>query len=138
MSIITKRGIEGPPDLIVEVLSPFFSQLAGEVEFTQNRCFGNNKEGFYPYKSMISALSELTGKQAYKYRAFELMITLDLEVYKGVRRIIVPADIEFTRLHKVLQSVFSWQNYHLYDFTIFEDNNGVAVARLVPFEEDLE
>ncbi len=165
------------PDLVEE-----YMQLAGEVEFTQNRnrqtaswvakagqecayhvgneyngiakmfsdtvgvsanyrivnCSGNNNEGFYPYKSMINALSELTGKQAYKYRAFELMITLDLEVYKAVRRIIVPADIEFTRLHKVLQSVFSWQSYHLYDFTIFDDYNGEAVARLVPFEEDLE
>ncbi|WP_278287107.1 plasmid pRiA4b ORF-3 family protein [Clostridium aceticum] len=66
------------------------------------------------------------------------MITLDLEVYKAVRRIIVPADIEFTRLHKVLQSVFSWQNYHLYDFTISDDNNGVMVSRLVPLEEDLK
>ncbi|MGF7186773.1 hypothetical protein GGQ84_002904 [Desulfitispora alkaliphila] len=99
---------------------------------------GNSSEGFYPYKAMIIALSELTGKQAYKYRAFELMITLDLEVYKAVRRIIVPADIEFVCLHKVLQSVFSWQNYHLYDFTIFGDNNRVAVARLVSFEEDLD
>lgn len=165
------------PDLVEE-----YMQLAGEVEFTQNRnrqaaawvskagqecafhvgneyngiakmfsdtvgasanyrivnCSGNNNEGFYPYKSMINALSELTGKQAYKYRAFELMITLDLEVYKAVRRIIVPADIEFRRLHKVLQSVFNWKNCHLYDFTIFDDNDGVAVARLVLFEEDLE
>ena len=165
------------PDIVEE-----YMQLAGEVEFTQNRSrqtaawltkagqecafhvgneyngiakmfsdtvgatanyrivnySGNYNDVFYPYKSMITALSELTGKQAYKYRAFELMITLDLEVYKAVRRIIVPADIEFTRLHKVLQSVFSWQNYHLYDFTIFDDSNGVAVARLVPFEEDLE
>jgi hypothetical protein len=98
---------------------------------------GNTSEGFYPYKAMINALSELTGKQAYKYRAFELMVTLDLDVYKAVRRIIVPADIEFARLHKVLQSVFDWKNYHLYDFTIFDGNN-IPVARLVPFEEDLE
>jgi len=99
---------------------------------------GNVNEGFYPYQAMINALSELTGKQAYKYRAFELLVTLDLDLYKAVRRIIVPADIEFTRLHKVLQSVFDWKNYHLYDFTIFDDNNHIPVARLVPFEEDLE
>ncbi|NLM26780.1 MAG: plasmid pRiA4b ORF-3 family protein [Clostridiaceae bacterium] len=74
--------------------------------------------------------------QAYKYRAFELLVTLDLEIYKAVRRIIVPANLEFARLHKVLQSVFDWWNYHLYDFTIFD---GIKpIVRIVPFEEDLE
>ena len=98
---------------------------------------GSAKGGFYPYKAMINALTELTDKQAYKYRAFELMITLNLGVYKALRRIIVPADIDFIRLHKVLQAVFSWQNCHLYDFAILGRNKRVAVARLVPFEEDL-
>ena len=95
-------------------------------------------EGFSPYKAMIEALSELAGMQAYKYRALELLVTLDLEAYKAVRRIIVPADMEFERLHKVLQSVFSWKNYHLYDFTIIGKNKRKAVARIVPFAEDLK
>lgn len=99
---------------------------------------GNVDEGFYPYKAMIKELSELAEKQAYKYRAFELMVTLDLESYKAVRRIIVPADLEFARLHKVLQSVFDWKNCHLYDFTITDSNKRKTVARLVPFEEDLD
>jgi len=38
--------------------------------------------------------------QIYKYLAFELLVTLDLEVYKAVRRIIVPADLKFGGLHK--------------------------------------
>lgn len=100
---------------------------------------GKNNEGFIPYLAMINALSDLTGKQAYKCRAFELLVTLDLKVYQAVRRIIVPAELEFVRLHKVLQSVFDWQNYHLYDFTIFDNNKPpVPVARIVPFEDDLE
>jgi len=120
-------------------IAKIFSDTVGaSANYRIVNCSGNTNEGFYSYKAMISALSELTGKQAYKYRAFELMITLDLEVYKAVRRIIVPADIEFTRLHNVLQSVFDWKNYHLYDFTIFDDSNSVAIARLVPSEEDLE
>lgn len=99
---------------------------------------GKNNEGFYPYKAMINALSELTGKQAYRYRAFELLVTLDLDVYKAVRRIIVPANIQFARLHKVLQSVFGWENYHLYDFTVFDGDKSKPIARIVPFEDDLE
>ncbi|MBM7614492.1 plasmid pRiA4b ORF-3 family protein [Alkaliphilus hydrothermalis] len=99
---------------------------------------GANKEGFYPYQAMINALSEMTGKQAYKYRAFELLVTLDLDIYKAVRKIILPANIKFAQLHKVLQSAFHWRNCHLYDFTVFEKEKGKLVARIVPFEEDLE
>ncbi len=98
----------------------------------------NRDEGLVPYRAMVNALTELTGMPAYKYRAFELLISLDLEVYKAVRRIIVPADLEFERLHKVLQSVFGWKNYHLYDFTIFHGNKRLPVTRMVPFEDDLE
>jgi len=88
-----------------------------------------------PYAAMVEALSELTGMPAYKYRAFELLVTLDLEVYKAVRRIIVPANLEFSRLHKVLQRVFNWHDYHLYDFTVLDGKK--RVARFVPYEEDL-
>ena len=87
---------------------------------------------------MVQALSELTGKSPYKYRAFELLITLDLEIYKAKRRIIVPADIEFRHLHNLLQHIFDWENYHLYDFTdSWGRNMAEPIARLVPFQEDL-
>lgn len=99
---------------------------------------GGNSEGYYPYRAMIDKLSELTGMQVYKYRAFELLVTLDLEAYKASRRLIVPADLEFSRLHKILQSVFGWRNYHLYDFAVFDENTEKSIARIVPFEEDLE
>ena len=96
---------------------------------------GNSGGGFYPYEKMVSALTELTGKQAYKYRAFELMVTLDLDVYQAERRIIVPADLEFTRLHEVLQSVFGWRNYHLYDFTVFDQKKQRTTVLTEPLDE---
>ena len=99
---------------------------------------GNTNDGFYPYEAMVNALTELTGMQAYKCRAFELMVSLDLEVYKAERRIIVPANMKFAQFHKVLQYVFDWKNYHLYDFTIIDEKIKKAVVRMVPTEEDLE
>lgn len=98
----------------------------------------NHSEGYYPYREMIHALSELTGTQPYNYRAFELLVTLDLDVYKAERRMIVPVDFKFSDLHKVLQSVFGWKNYHLYHFTILDRNQSKPIVRMVPFEEDLE
>ncbi|WP_446897853.1 plasmid pRiA4b ORF-3 family protein [Clostridium sp. LBM24168] len=87
---------------------------------------------------MINAISEVTGIQAYKYHAFELLVTLDLDIYKAVRKIVVPAYIQFRQLHKVLQSVFDWRNYHLYDFTVFDKDKCRPVGRIAPFGEDLE
>jgi len=98
----------------------------------------NSNDYITPYEEMFQALSNFTGKPAYKYRAFELAVTLDLDIYKATRRMIVPADIDFRRLHNVLQSVFDWKDYHLFDFTIFDKNQTEPVARLVPFEENLD
>lgn len=99
---------------------------------------GNHKEGFYPYEAMREALSELTGKIVYQYQAFEILVTLDLKMYKATRRLIIPANMAFSQLHQLLQKVFDWKNYHLYDFTISQRDEDRQIARLVPFEEDLE
>lgn len=138
---VTKAGLECSFYVGREYngIAKMFSDTVGaSANYRPVNYSGNTSEGFVPYQAMINALSEITGKKAYKYRAFELLVTLDLEVYKAVRRIIVPADIEFARLHKVLQSLFSWQNYHLYDFTIFGGKKRIPVARIVPFESDME
>lgn len=140
-SWVTKAGLECAFYVGREYngIAKMFNDTVGvPVNRTLVNYSGNTSEGFYPYQAMINALSEITGKQVYKYRALELMVTLDLDVYKAVRRIIVPADLEFARLHKVLQSVFSWENNHLCDFAIFGGNKHKPVARIVPFKDDLE
>ncbi|MDR2855934.1 MAG: plasmid pRiA4b ORF-3 family protein [Methanomicrobiales archaeon] len=86
---------------------------------------------FCPDKEIIKGLVKLTGKPAYKYRAFEILITLDLEIYKAKRRLIVPADIEFPKLHKVLQNVFGWKNCHIHDFNVFDNESNEIVSWLV-------
>ncbi|HHY69902.1 MAG TPA: plasmid pRiA4b ORF-3 family protein [Firmicutes bacterium] len=50
---------------------------------------------------------------------------------------IVPADLEFAQLHKILQAVSGWRNYRLHDFIFFAEEKCVPVARLVPVEEGL-
>jgi hypothetical protein len=92
---------------------------------------GKNSVAFYPYQAMFEALAKLTKKPAYKYRAFELMVTLDLDVYQAVRKIIVPADLKFTQFHRVLQDVFDWKNSHLYEFTVYAKGGERSGIRLV-------
>lgn len=97
----------------------------------------NLNDGFFPAEEMANALTKLTGTPAWRCRAFELLVTLDLDVYKATRRLIVPADIEFSRLHEVLQKVFDWKNYHLYEFSVYDAQKGKVRARLVPDEEGI-
>jgi len=97
----------------------------------------NDEDSFIPKEKFFGALSELTGLPIYNYRAYELLVTLDLEVYKATRRLIVPADIGFPELHDVLQSVFHWQDRHLHDWRVFDAGNDGSAARLVMTDEDL-
>jgi hypothetical protein len=71
----------------------------------------NKNDSYFPAEEMKAALAELTGKPIYKYRAFELLVTLDLDIYKATRRLIVPADLEFSRMHELIQRVFNWNNH---------------------------
>ena len=84
-------------------------------------------DSYVPAEKMIKALIDLTGKPAYKYRAFELLVTLDLEVYKATRRLMVPADMELKSLHKLLQYVFNWKNCHLHEFSILNNNRELDI-----------
>lgn len=97
----------------------------------------SRKGGFYPYEKMAEALAELTGKKIYQYKALELLVSLDLSIYQATRKLIVPAHLTFSQLHELLQKVFDWKNYHVYDFTIYEKDEEEHTARLVPYEEDL-
>jgi Plasmid pRiA4b ORF-3-like protein len=56
------------------------------------------------------------------------------------RRILVPADCSLARLHKVIQGVMDWQDYHLHEFTVggrvyaepeVDEENRVLDARMV-------
>ena len=140
-SWVAKAGLECALHVGMEyngIAKMFNDTIGAAVKYRPVNYSGKANDGFFPYQEMINALSKLTGKQSYKYRAFELLVTLDLEAYKAERRLIVPASIEFSKLHKVLQSVYGWENCHLYDFAVFSDNERELVARIVPSEEDLE
>ena len=138
-SWVTKAGLECAFSVGREYngIDKMYSDTVGATaNYSTVNCSDNN-DGFQPNEAMVAALTELTGMQAYKNRAFELMVTLDLEVYKAERRIIVPVNMEFYKLHKVFQEIFDWRHYHLYDFTIFDDETKKTLVRMVPFEEDL-
>ena len=55
-------------------------------------------------------------------KAYQIKITLVGSSPLIWRKVIVPADITFKRLHDVIQFSMGWKNYHLYDFNIRKEN----------------
>ena len=52
------------------------------------------------------------------------------------RKIIIPADFTFQRFHDVIQTVFGWEDYHLFEFQDKEYQCTIRIA--VPFEDDFD
>lgn len=95
-----------------------------------------HEHSFVPFRAMSKALADLTGKPIHRYRAFELEVTLDLEIYTVLRRLLVPANLTFDRFHKVLQSAFSWRDNHLYEYR-FPEREGHASITMLPLADAL-
>ncbi len=140
-AVINRQGLDA-----AYVVGRYVNKSGGKIQYndTFGRTISNNPvnyskdDSYIPREKMLEMMSSLAGKPVYKYRAFELSVTLDLDVYKAVRRLMVPADIEFTQLHGVLQDVFSWKRCHLYDFAVFNEKKRDPVAHLVASEDIIE
>jgi hypothetical protein len=77
-------------------------------------------ETLVPKEKML----ELLGRYSLpvrKFRAVDLNVRLYLDCNDAVRKLRVPANINFEQLHKVLQAVFNWKNCHLYSFGLFKE-----------------
>jgi hypothetical protein len=54
-------------------------------------------------------------------KAYKIKITLEGSKPLIWRRVIVPAEITFKRLHDIIQLSMGWSNCHLYDFNLTEE-----------------
>lgn len=68
----------------------------------------------------------------FSLKAFQCRITLDLENHDVWRRVIIPANIDFRKLHFVIQDAFGWLSYHLYKFNFSENGQIAASVCLYP------
>ncbi|NLC39177.1 MAG: plasmid pRiA4b ORF-3 family protein, partial [Clostridia bacterium] len=67
-------------------------------------------------------LQDFTGENIFSCRAVQLKITLDLSEQHNVwRRVVVPLHMSFYGLHRVLQKLFGWWDYHLHEFYVYSD-----------------
>jgi len=115
--------------------------LSDDVELSLfvNRMIYNTSgtdEVIVPMEKMLEMLSKY-GFPVCKCRAFDLNVRLDLDGNDALRRLRIPADYSFERLHKLLQVMFGWLDYHLYSFGVFgEWGDNTPVVELIMDKDD--
>ncbi len=108
-----------------------------EASLKVNRLLvGNGNNDFSkPQEEMYRDLQTWLGKPIFRLEAAEIKVTLQLHHYRVWRKLVVPLDMTFLQLHKVLQIAFSWQDYHLHEFYVYNEETEKPIAHLVCDEE---
>lgn len=89
------------------------------------------------YENLITALTEKYGASVQSAHVAELEITLDL-LTPCKRTLVVPSDLNFYQLHRILQNAFEWHDCHLHQFILKKDSMGRPREIVQPahFESD--
>lgn len=90
----------------------------------------------HPYELLLRDFKKTYGESIIKCKAINLLIKLDLGVYIAQRKVITPEDTTFKQLHKIIQSVFNWKDYHLHNFNIF-NKRGKCILNVIRSMEDV-
>jgi len=84
-----------------------------------------------------SSVEKVLGREVY-----QLKVKINLRGHDIWRRILIPADYSFYELHRVIQTVFDWQNCHLHNFIVPElakiADAGVPEDRLCTLDKKLK
>ncbi|HWQ89920.1 MAG TPA: plasmid pRiA4b ORF-3 family protein [Desulfitobacteriaceae bacterium] len=91
---------------------------------------------FHPDELMYKELEAFAREPIFGCKAVQLKVTLDLAKHDVWRRIIVPYDITFKKLHEIFQIAFDWKEQHLHEFNIYDKDQ--PLVNLVSSEEALE
>ena len=89
-------------------------------EVSKQMVGADNKEYIDPNQEMYNELEVLSGEPIFSCKAVKLKVTLRLENHNVWRELMVPLNITFKQLHKVLQAAFDWKDYHLHEFYIYD------------------
>lgn len=97
-----------------------------------------NKSYILPNEKLFEELTLFAGQPIFETKAVVLKVTLELENHNVWRRLVVPIEKTFDELHNILQEAFDWQDYHLHDFTVYDEQALQPIVNLVCHEESLD
>lgn len=77
----------------------------------------------HPNEEMYKDLEVFAKDNIFNCKAVEIKITLDLEKHEVWRKIVIPVNYTFAKLHKIIQIAFDWQDYHLHKYYIYDESS---------------
>ncbi len=89
----------------------------------------------YAHDVMIAQLKEKYENDVQSCHAAELEISLDLHEPCN-RTLIVPSNLNFYQLHRILQDTFEWHDRHLHQFVLERDHHGRPAKIITPISEE--
>ncbi|AGF57835.1 hypothetical protein B0P06_003856 [Clostridium saccharoperbutylacetonicum] len=92
----------------------------------------------HPCELILEDLKEVYGESVIKCEANSLLVKLDLGGYTAERRIVTPVDINFKKLHKILQIAFDWKDCHLHDFDIINEKGERELKIISEYEDEID
>jgi len=82
----------------------------------------DTEDRFHPDYRLQQGLAEYFGeKEIIETKAAVLKVELELGEYKAWRKVIVPLNYNFRELHKIIQKLFDWQDYHLHEYFVYSE-----------------
>ncbi|TMN21694.1 plasmid pRiA4b ORF-3 family protein [Lentibacillus cibarius] len=94
-----------------------------DVSVRASRLLAGNGSGdyIYPNEVLYEELRQFSGTEIFSVKAVEMHVRLLLEEKEVWRRLMVPLNRTFPRLHDILQVAFNWWDHHLHEFFVFAD-----------------
>ena len=89
----------------------------------------------YAFELLLTDFKQIYGDSIVKCEAANLLVKLDLEDNTVERKIIIPLDVDFRKLHEVLQIAFNWNDYHLYEFKVINEKGEQVLKIISEYEE---
>ena len=70
---------------------------------------------------LMKGMPEENWEQMVQVENYQLKIKLMLDGHDIWRRILIPSRCTFKQLHRVIQEIFGWFDYHLHEFTVLDE-----------------
>lgn len=92
----------------------------------------------HPFDLLLKDFKQAYGDSIAKCEAAHILVKFNLGAYTAERRISIPIDIDFKRLHEILQVAFEWKDYHLHEFNIINQKAECVLNVISEHEEVIE
>ncbi|QTD42763.1 plasmid pRiA4b ORF-3 family protein [Sporosarcina sp. Te-1] len=105
-----------------ELVSSELIQTAVSKQASRWLTGGGKRDMFHPYEELFTDLEKMAGCGLFSSEAAIMKISMPFEGLSIWRRVLVPLDLSFAEFHDVIQTLFGWQDSHLHEFHVFDQN----------------